>query len=75
MTRLNAIVPYENGPAVQATFDMLYTTIGHKRELANVEGANQSFRVSFFDQFIAMASEMAALGYWMRITTPFVTLI
>ncbi len=61
-TGTDATVPYENGPAAQTTSEMLRAILEHKRELAAAEGPNQSFRVSFFDSFITMASEMSALG-------------
>jgi aminoglycoside phosphotransferase (APT) family kinase protein len=53
---------YEDGPAAQTTSDMLRTILEHKKELAIAEGPNQLFRVSFFDSFITMASEMRDLG-------------
>ena len=61
-TETDATVLYENGPAAQTTLDMLLAILEHKKELAVAEGPNQSFRVSFFDHFIATASEMHALG-------------
>ncbi|KAJ5570148.1 uncharacterized protein N7459_009578 [Penicillium hispanicum] len=61
-TGMDAMVPYEDGPATQATFDLLNAILVHKRELAVAEGPNQSFRVSFFEHFITAASEMSALG-------------
>ncbi|QKX56265.1 uncharacterized protein TRUGW13939_03366 [Talaromyces rugulosus] len=45
----DGIVPYENGPATQSTFDMLRAILDHKKELAVALGPNQSIRVSFFE--------------------------
>jgi len=61
-TETDADVPYENGPAAQTTSDLLRIILGHKKELAVAEGPNQAFRVSFFDKFITMASEMSTFG-------------
>jgi len=60
-TETNATILYENGPAALTTLDMLRAILKHKKELAIAEGLNQLFRVSFFNSFITMASEMSAL--------------
>ncbi|KAL2067208.1 hypothetical protein VTL71DRAFT_1632 [Oculimacula yallundae] len=59
---ITATAHYQEGPAAQTTFDMLRASLDHQMELAAAQGPNQSFRISFFDQFIAAASEMNALG-------------
>ncbi|KAN0098864.1 hypothetical protein V8E51_014527 [Hyaloscypha variabilis] len=58
----DATVLYENRPAAQKPSDMLLALLEYKKELAVAEGPKQSFRVSFFDSFIVVASEMSARG-------------
>ncbi|CAI7581210.1 unnamed protein product [Penicillium bialowiezense] len=61
-TRTDAIVPYEDGPAAEATIDMLSSILTHKKELAGAEGPNRSWMIEFLDHFKTAASEMSALG-------------
>ncbi|PMD41799.1 hypothetical protein L207DRAFT_565571 [Hyaloscypha variabilis F] len=58
----DATVLYENGPPAQKPSDMLLALLEYKKELVVAEGPKQSFRVSFFDSFIVVASEMSARG-------------
>ncbi|KAL4962146.1 phosphotransferase family protein [Aspergillus stella-maris] len=61
-TAANALVQYENGQAAKTTSELLRLLLTYQKEQAAAEGPNQSFRISFFDQFLATASEMNALG-------------
>ena len=61
-TETAAALPYQDGLATQTTLEMICAALEHMKEVSLAEGPNQSFRVSFFNSFITMASEMNALG-------------